>query len=83
MNCKNMQSLPSKNQELALRQVVPAATIPLTYPAQEAKPLLPKMTVDNDVEVYLAMFEHTAHCKDWDPWDWAWLLMPLLVGEAQ
>lgn len=42
----------------------------------------PKMMGDNDVKAYCTMFEPTAEHKDWDPQDWAWLLAPVLTGEA-
>ncbi len=60
-----------------------ARRVPLPDPRCKITQLLPKMTADDDVEAFLQMFENTATQEGWESSDWAWLLAPLLTGEAQ
>ncbi len=41
------------------------------------------MMAHDDVEAFLQMFENTAVREGWESEGWAWLLAPLLTGEAQ
>ena len=56
-----------------------------TGKSEERKPreLLTKLTPDDDVETYVALFERTATREKWPKTDWANILMPFLTGEAQ
>lgn len=47
------------------------------------KEVLTKLTVDDDVETYIALFERAATREKWPRTEWANNLMPFLTGEAQ
>ncbi|KAG1948853.1 hypothetical protein F2P79_012397 [Pimephales promelas] len=57
--------------------------IPLPDSRAQATRLLPKMTVDDDVEAFLQVFETTAKNEAWPEEEMARALAPLLTGEAQ
>ncbi len=71
------------DQEIAALCTAARQRVPLPDPRVQATQLLPKMTVHDDVEAYLQMFENTATTEGWDPDDWAHALAPLLTGESQ
>ncbi|XP_058606792.1 uncharacterized protein LOC131524068 [Onychostoma macrolepis] len=56
---------------------------PAPDPRVRATQLLPKMTVHDDPEHFLQMFEAVALREDWPPEEWARIIAPLLTGEAQ
>ncbi|KAI2658233.1 Transposon Ty3-G Gag-Pol polyprotein [Labeo rohita] len=70
-------------EELAALRLAAAQRVPLPDPRIKATQLLPKLTGDDDIELYLQMFETTATRENWDQSEWARLLGPLLTGEAQ
>uniref|UniRef100_A0AAQ4RCG2 CCHC-type domain-containing protein n=1 Tax=Gasterosteus aculeatus aculeatus TaxID=481459 RepID=A0AAQ4RCG2_GASAC len=47
------------------------------------KEVLTKLTADDDVETYIALFERAATREKWPRTEWANNLMPFLTGEAQ
>lgn len=45
--------------------------------------LLFKLTMDNDMDAFLATFERVAQCEPWAQIEWSKANAPLLTGEAQ
>ncbi|KAI2652404.1 Retrovirus-related Pol polyprotein [Labeo rohita] len=70
-------------QELLAFRTASAQRSPLPDIQTRATQLLPKMTVHDDVESFLQMFESNAHRERWARDEWARLLALLLTGEAQ
>ncbi|KAL0149347.1 hypothetical protein M9458_055385 [Cirrhinus mrigala] len=68
---------------LAELRLPAAQNIPLPDPRVTAGRLLPKLTADDDIEVYLKMFESVARTEGWARGNWVAALAPLLSGEAQ
>ncbi|KAL1270491.1 hypothetical protein QQF64_029507 [Cirrhinus molitorella] len=70
-------------REIAALRLAAAQRVPLPDPRAQAAQLLPKMTVHDDAETYLQMFETLAVREGWPREDWARVLAPLLTGEPQ
>lgn len=51
--------------------------------ASAGQRLLSRMTVEEDVEAFLEMFDWTRACEGWPQWDWADALTPLLSGKVK
>uniref|UniRef100_A0A8C1DCP0 SCAN box domain-containing protein n=1 Tax=Cyprinus carpio carpio TaxID=630221 RepID=A0A8C1DCP0_CYPCA len=70
-------------REVAALHFTAAQRAPLLDPRTQATQLLPKMTVHDDIEHYLGMFETIGAREDWPREEWARILAPLLTGEPQ
>ncbi|KAL0200339.1 hypothetical protein M9458_003526, partial [Cirrhinus mrigala] len=69
--------------ELAALRLAAAQHVLLPDPRIKAAQLLPKLSGDDDIKLYLQMFETTATWESWDRSEWERLLGLLLTGEAQ
>ncbi|KAI7796123.1 hypothetical protein IRJ41_017339, partial [Triplophysa rosa] len=69
--------------ELEALRTAAARWVPLPDPRVQVTQLLTNITAHDDVESFLQMFETTATREGCEAEDWAWLLAPLLTGEAQ
>ena len=65
------------------RQQTEAGSQASNIPTFRVSHLLPKMTADDDPEMFLTRFERTAEKESWPKEQWAGLVAPLLAGEAQ
>ncbi len=70
-------------REVAALRFTTALRVQPPDPRVHAAQLLPKMTVHDDIEHYLSMFETIASREGWPREDLARLLAPLLTGEPQ
>lgn len=57
--------------------------LPSQPPQQEAQKLLSKLGPDDNVEVFLYVFDNTIFQVSWAEEEWAWVLTLLLTGKAQ
>ncbi|KAI2666706.1 Transposon Ty3-I Gag-Pol polyprotein [Labeo rohita] len=70
-------------EDLAALRHAAGQRAPPPDPHVQAAQLIPKLTNNDDIELYLQMFETLAGREGWDRGEWAQVLGPLLTREAQ
>lgn len=70
-------------RELTALRGLPAASVPVPYPAWDTHRLLLEMSSNDDKKAFLGMFEQKARHEGWTRDVCSRLIVPLMTGEAQ